>query len=27
VTIWEDGKLVNDWTFAEVRKRANAARL
>ncbi len=27
VTIWEDGKLVNDWTFAEVRSRANAARL
>jgi len=27
VTIWEDGKLVNDWTFADVRKRANAARL
>ncbi len=27
VTIWEDGKLVHDWTFAEVRSRANAARL
>ena len=27
VTIWEDGKIVNDWTFAEVRTRANAARL
>jgi len=27
VTIWEDGKLVSDWTFADVRKRANAARL
>lgn len=27
VTIWEDGKLVNDWTFAQVRARANAARL
>jgi len=27
VTIWEDGKLVNDWAFADVRKRANAARL
>ncbi|OJY95745.1 MAG: nicotinate phosphoribosyltransferase [Lysobacterales bacterium 63-13] len=27
VTIWEDGKLIHDWTFAEVRARANAARL
>lgn len=27
VTIWEDGQLVHDWTFAEVRERANAARL
>ncbi|MDQ8051306.1 MAG: nicotinate phosphoribosyltransferase, partial [Luteibacter sp.] len=27
VTIWEDGKIVHDWTFAEVRTRANAARL
>jgi len=27
VTIWEDGMLVNDWTFAQVRTRANAARL
>ncbi|MDI9238571.1 nicotinate phosphoribosyltransferase [Lysobacter sp. LF1] len=27
VTIWEDGKLVNDWTFAQIRTRANAARL
>lgn len=27
VTVWEDGKLVSDWTFAQVRERANAARL
>jgi len=27
VTVWEDGKLVSDWSFAEVRERANAARL
>ncbi|HEY1139293.1 MAG TPA: nicotinate phosphoribosyltransferase [Lysobacter sp.] len=27
VTVWEDGKIVNDWTFAQVRARANAARL
>jgi nicotinamide phosphoribosyltransferase len=27
VTIWEDGKLVNDWTFAQIRERSNAARL
>lgn len=26
-TIWEDGRIVNDWTFADVRARANAARL
>lgn len=27
VTIWEDGRVVNDWTFAQIRERANAARL
>ncbi|MDP1698752.1 MAG: nicotinate phosphoribosyltransferase [Xanthomonadaceae bacterium] len=27
VTVWEDGRIVNDWTFAAVRARANAARL
>jgi nicotinamide phosphoribosyltransferase len=27
VTVWENGRIVNDWTFAEVRERANAARL
>lgn len=27
VTIWEDGEIVTDYTFAEVRERANAARL
>lgn len=27
VTIWEDGRIVNDWTFAQIRERANAARL
>ncbi|HEY0502033.1 MAG TPA: nicotinate phosphoribosyltransferase [Lysobacter sp.] len=27
VTIWEDGRIVHDWTFADVRARANAARL
>jgi nicotinamide phosphoribosyltransferase len=27
LTIWEDGRLVNDWTFASIRSRANAARL
>ena len=27
VTIWEDGNIVNDWTFAQVRERANATRL
>ncbi|QWF15656.1 nicotinate phosphoribosyltransferase [Lysobacter capsici] len=27
VTVWEDGKLVNDWTFAQVRELANATRL
>jgi nicotinamide phosphoribosyltransferase len=27
VTVWENGKLVRDWTFAEVRSRADAARL
>ena len=27
VTVWENGHLVADWSFAEVRARANAARL
>ncbi len=27
VTVWEDGELVSDWTFAQVRERANATRL
>jgi nicotinamide phosphoribosyltransferase len=27
LTVWEDGRLVNDWTFAQVRARADAARL
>lgn len=27
VTVWEDGRIVNDWTFAEVRTRADSARL
>ena len=27
VTVWENGHLVRDWTFAEVRSRANATRL
>ena len=27
VTIWENGHLLQDWTFVEVRARANAARL
>jgi len=27
VTVWENGHLVHDWTFAEVRGRANATRL
>ena len=27
VTVWEDGHIANDWTFAEVRARANSARL
>ena len=27
VTVWENGKLVRDWTFAEIRSRADAARL
>ena len=26
-TVWEDGRLVHDWTFAQVRERANAERL
>jgi nicotinamide phosphoribosyltransferase len=27
VTVWEDGRLLSDWTFAQVRARADAARL
>ncbi|WP_242108657.1 nicotinate phosphoribosyltransferase [Luteimonas aquatica] len=27
VTVWEDGKIVQDWTFAQVRARADAERL
>lgn len=27
LTIWENGKLLHDWTFAQVRDRANAERL
>jgi nicotinamide phosphoribosyltransferase len=27
LTIWEDGRLINDWTFANIRNGANAARL
>ncbi|MFE0500903.1 nicotinate phosphoribosyltransferase [Lysobacter soli] len=27
VTVWEDGELLQDWTLAQVRERANAARL
>jgi nicotinamide phosphoribosyltransferase len=27
VTVWENGTLLRDWTFAEVRSRADAARL
>ncbi len=27
VTVWENGRLVSDWTFAQVRERANATRL
>ena len=27
VTAWEDGHIVSDWTFAQVRTRADAARL
>ena len=27
VTVWEDGRLLRDWTFAEIRARADAARL
>jgi nicotinamide phosphoribosyltransferase len=27
VPVWENGKLLRDWTFAEVRSRADAARL
>lgn len=27
VTVWENGRLVHDWTFAEVRGRADATRL
>jgi nicotinamide phosphoribosyltransferase len=27
VTVWEDGRIVNDQTFAQIRARADAARL
>lgn len=27
VTVWEDGRLLRDWTFAEIRAHADAARL
>jgi nicotinamide phosphoribosyltransferase len=27
LTVWENGNLVRDWTLAEVRSRADAARL
>jgi nicotinamide phosphoribosyltransferase len=27
LTIWEDGRLLHDWTFAQVRERADASRL
>ena len=27
VTVWEDGKLASDLTFADIRARADAARL
>ncbi|HEY0860810.1 MAG TPA: nicotinate phosphoribosyltransferase, partial [Pseudoxanthomonas sp.] len=27
VTVWEDGRLLRDWTFAQIRARADAARL
>jgi nicotinamide phosphoribosyltransferase len=27
VPVWENGKLLRDWTFAEVRSRGDAARL
>lgn len=27
VTVWEDGRIVNDWTFAQVRALADATRL
>lgn len=27
VTVWENGQLVNDWSLAQIRERANAARL
>jgi nicotinamide phosphoribosyltransferase len=27
VTVWDGGRLVSDWTFAQVRARADAARL
>ena len=27
VTVWENGHIGNDWTFADIRTRANAARL
>jgi len=27
VTVWENGKLLQDWTFAQIRERANAERI
>ncbi|GGD47415.1 nicotinate phosphoribosyltransferase [Pseudoxanthomonas indica] len=27
VTVWENGRLLQDWTFAQVRERANAERI
>ena len=27
ITVWEDGRLLRDWTFAEIRAHADAARL
>jgi nicotinamide phosphoribosyltransferase len=27
VTVWENGRLLHDWSLAQVRDRANAARL
>jgi nicotinamide phosphoribosyltransferase len=27
VTVWENGRLISDWSFADVRSRADASRL